>query len=83
MQKRRKSCAHEWLAALTRRLGDQLGYALLGTERHGLNAFFLRRDLLLESGFVETSAEEAYHPPRYGLLGIRWPYRPGPSVTDD
>jgi hypothetical protein len=40
-------------------------------------------DLLSDSGFIEASDEEAYHPPRYGLLGIRWPYRPGPFVSDD
>lgn len=65
------------------RLGEKLGYALLGTERHGLNAFFLRRDLLSSSGFLEASPEHAYHPPRYGLLGIRWPFRPGPFTEDD
>ncbi len=64
-------------------LGSRLGYALLGTDRHGLNAFFLRRDLLPGSGFREVSAEEGYHPPRYGILGLRFPYRAGPYVSHD
>lgn len=61
-------------------LGNQRGYALLGTDSHGLNAFFLRRDLLAASGFLEATDAEAYNPPGYGLLRIRWPYRDGPSV---
>jgi len=82
--------AHRWdrtsyfgasLSALTD-LGAQLGYALIGTENHGLNAFFLRRDILPESGFAELSPEEAYHPPRYGLLGLPFPLGRGPSAGD-
>ncbi|MGB8965406.1 MAG: hypothetical protein WCB99_07180 [Candidatus Cybelea sp.] len=64
-------------------LGSRLGYALLGTDRHGLNAFFLRRDLLPGSGLREVSAEEGYHPPHYGILGLRFPYRPGAHVSQD
>lgn len=64
-------------------LGSRLGYALLGTDSHGVNAFFLRRDLIAGSGLREASAEEAYHPPRYGLLGLRFPFRDGPSVSQD
>jgi hypothetical protein len=70
------------LSAL-RNLGSRFGYALLGTESHGLNAFFLRRYLLPDSGFLEASAEEAYHPPRYGLLGTRFPFRYGPFVAGE
>ena len=68
------------LSALTD-LGNSLGYALLGTDRQGVNAFFLRRDLLPGTGFREVTAEEAYHPPRYGILRTPWPYRDGPFVT--
>lgn len=63
-------------------LGLRLGYALLGTESRGLNAFFLRRDLLRASGLQEATAIEAYHPPRYGVLRLRFPYRQGPFVTE-
>jgi hypothetical protein len=49
------------LAALEK-LGGRLGYALLGTERRGVNAFFVRRDLLRASGFPEKSAHEAWRP---------------------
>jgi hypothetical protein len=62
-------------------LGSRLGYALLGTDSRGVNAFFLRRDLVSQSGLSEISAEEAYHPPRYGLLALRHPFRSGPFVT--
>jgi hypothetical protein len=62
-------------------LGLRMGYALLGTESHGLNAFFLRRDLLPESGLRELSASEAYHPPRGGILGLPFPFRAGPSCS--
>jgi hypothetical protein len=47
-------------------LGKELGYSLIGTESRGVNAFFLRSDLLRISGFKELSPKIAYHPPRYG-----------------
>jgi hypothetical protein len=49
------------LAALAK-LGTKLGYALLGTDRRGINAFFVRRDLLGTSGFPEKSPREAWRP---------------------
>ena len=52
-------------------LGNQMGYALLGTDSRGVNAFFVRRDLLEQSGFPELTPEAAYHPPGYP------PHRPG------
>jgi hypothetical protein len=61
-------------------LGSRLGYALLGTDTQGLNAFFLRRDLLAESGFAEATPQQAYHPPRYGILRLPYPLATGPSV---
>jgi hypothetical protein len=57
-------------------LGRRLGYALLATDRNGVNAFFVRRDLLASSGFPERSAAEAYHP-----LFVRHPPGDGPFVT--
>lgn len=47
-------------------LGKKLGYALIGTESRGVNAFFVRRDLLSEKGIRELIPEEAYHYPAYG-----------------
>ncbi|HEY1746922.1 MAG TPA: hypothetical protein VGG11_09200 [Xanthobacteraceae bacterium] len=48
------------LAALNK-LGKRLGYALLGTNKRGLNAFFIRRDLLERSGFPEKTPQQAFH----------------------
>jgi hypothetical protein len=54
-------------------LGRSKGYALLATDAHGVNAFFLRRDLLELCPYPERTPEEAYHPPGYynisGTLG--------------
>lgn len=54
-------------------LGRSRGYALLATDTNGVNAFFLRRDLLDRCPYPERTAEEAYHPPGYhnasGALG--------------
>ncbi|HZY96886.1 MAG TPA: hypothetical protein VFE35_07275 [Candidatus Cybelea sp.] len=70
------------LSAMTD-LGSRLGYALVGTDTHGVNAFFIRRDLLAESGLREVTPEESYHPPRYGILRSPWPYRAGDFVSRD
>lgn len=51
-----------------RRLGERKGYGLVGCEAHGVNAFFVRKDLLrppLES----LPTEEAYRD-----HGGRWPW---------
>ena len=49
------------LAAL-KKLGNRLGYALLGKDRRGINSFFVRRDLLEKCGFPEKTATEAWRP---------------------
>lgn len=46
-------------------LGKDLGYCLLGTDVTGVNAFFVRRDLLRASGFRALDAAAAYHAPAY------------------
>lgn len=56
-------------------LGGSLGYAFLGMDCNGVNAFFLRRDLLPGSGLVEPTPEEVYH---YPPSVPRHPYRAGP-----
>ncbi|MFN2460685.1 MAG: hypothetical protein ABR591_08365 [Candidatus Velthaea sp.] len=49
-------------------LGARLGYALLGTDENGVNAFFVREDFLAGSRFPRRSAAEAYHSTTYGFL---------------
>jgi hypothetical protein len=56
-------------------LGMQLGYALLGTDLNGVNAFFIRRDLLALSGFPERDAERAWH-----RLYVDHPFGSGPAL---
>lgn len=48
------------LAALTH-LASTKGYALVGTNSNGVNAFFIRRDLI-RTPFREISPQEAYTP---------------------
>ena len=45
-----------------RRLGLQKGYGFVGVDSNGVNAFFMRQDLLRASGLQEVSSEEAYYP---------------------
>ena len=49
-------------------LGESIGYTLVGTEKTGVNAFFLRKDLVPASGFPALTATKAYHP--VGYYGI-------------
>lgn len=66
------------LASLTK-LADSMGYALIGTERHGINAFYLRRELLTAARLPELTPEEAYHPPRFSFLHPTHPWGYGPA----
>ncbi len=50
------------------KLGAALGYALVGCELRGINAFFVRRDLCGEKFAHPFTAENHYEPPRYYLL---------------
>ena len=79
--------AHRWdgttyqgasLTALTR-LAGRRGYALLGTDRHGVHAFFLRDDLVAASGFRVKPPEEAYH---FQRVFPKTPFGYGPSVEN-
>lgn len=67
------------LSSLTH-LGTRLGYSLVGTDSKGVNAFFVRHDLLRQSGFPELTPEQAYHPPRYGKVNGGHPYQSGPYL---
>ncbi|KON86177.1 hypothetical protein AF332_04620 [Sporosarcina globispora] len=62
-------------------LAKKLGYALLGTDLRGVNAFFIRKDLVALSGFQELTPEQGYHLPSYnnGPLGGH-PWRDGPIL---
>jgi hypothetical protein len=42
------------------------GYSLVYCESVGVNAFFVRSDLLASGGLVEVGVTEAYRPPRCG-----------------
>ncbi len=50
------------------RLGAELGYALVGCELSGINAFFVRRDLCGELFAEPYTAENHFEPARYFLL---------------
>lgn len=54
------------LAALTA-LGKAKGYALVGCDSSGSNAFFVRADLLPSTDLVERSADAAFMPSRTRL----------------
>ncbi len=50
------------------RLGAELGYALVGCDLGGINAYFVRRDLCGDKFAAPFTAENHYEPPRYFLL---------------
>jgi len=67
--------SHQWkynshvgssLKALEK-LGHQKGYKLVGCSFSGVNAFFVREDLLADHFFSPFSAENHYEPARYFL----------------
>ena len=55
-------------------LGARLGYALVGTDQRGINAFFVRDDLLAAAGFPRRTAAEAYHPNAVGHRAGEGPF---------
>ncbi|MED0678622.1 hypothetical protein ACKE5C_18645 [Aneurinibacillus thermoaerophilus] len=61
-------------------LGKELGYSLIGTDSRGVNAFFIRNDLVNASRFKELTPEQAYHPPAYGPYNGGHPWRDGPYL---
>jgi hypothetical protein len=52
-------------------LGASLGYALVGCDLSGSNAFFVRRELADDQFVGPFTAATFYEPPRYYLLGAR------------
>lgn len=51
------------------KLGHKKGYALVGCSVTGVNAFFVRHDLVGDHFCAPFTAENHYEPPRYGLIG--------------
>ena len=49
-------------------LAESKGYSLVGTEKTGVNAFFVRDDCLRASGFRALTAAQGFHP--VGYYGI-------------
>ena len=49
-------------------LGTRLGYSLVGCDVCGVNAFFVRNDLLGSHFAAPYSAENHYEPARYWLI---------------
>jgi hypothetical protein len=47
------------------KLGIQLGYSLVGCDFNGVNAFFIRNDLVANKFADPFTAENHYEPPRY------------------
>ena len=53
-------------------IGRNLGYALVGCDLLGVNAFFVRADLAKPEEFLEPfTAENHYQPPRFSLVHHR------------
>jgi len=56
-------------------LGREKGYALVGCDAVGVNAFFVREELLGERFLPPYTAAHHYQPPRYGPTGAGHPPR--------
>ncbi len=50
------------------KLGNQLGYCLVGTNITGTNAFFVREDLIGQKFIHSASAEMVYNPTRFSYI---------------
>jgi hypothetical protein len=48
-------------------LASQKGYALVGCSLSGINAFFVRRDLVMDKFCAPFTAENHFEPPRFGF----------------
>src|SRR5205823_13895889 len=56
------------------RLSRTKGYTLIGCDRNGVNAFFVRNDCLKDN-FIVQDISDLYRPPRFGKAedGGGWP----------
>jgi hypothetical protein len=57
-------------------LGRRLGYALVGCDLSGTNAFFVREDLCSEAFHSPFTSEQHHEPPRYWLVRLAGHRRP-------
>jgi hypothetical protein len=57
-------------------LGRERGYSLVGCEICGVNAFFVRNDLVGEKFEAPFTAENHYEPPRFALSQLRRAHLP-------
>jgi hypothetical protein len=62
-------------------LGREKGYDLVGTDSNGVNAFFVRRDLIEPGPFLDAMTFYHYSPPRYGPCNGSHPPRSGPHLV--
>lgn len=60
-------------------LSDRKGYSLVGCGVAGVNAYFVRKDLLGGHFFKPGDVMEHYEPPRYHLGSLKWGHRPRPG----
>jgi hypothetical protein len=67
------------LASLAR-LGRKKGYSLVATDSRGVNAFFVKADLMIEGRFLDPAVHFHYSPPGYGVRGCGHPKGDGPFV---
>ena len=65
--------SHNFGASLTafELFGRQLGYCLVGCDIIGVNAFFVRADLVADKFAPPFTAENHYEPPRYAFVHRR------------
>jgi hypothetical protein len=61
-------CFGASLSAMDRMLTEK-GYRLVGTDICGVNAFFVRQDLVADRFAQAGDVAVLYNPPRYGLGG--------------
>lgn len=49
------------------KLADKKGYTLVGCDNNGVNAFFVKKEVVKDN-FILKSVEELYRPPQYGIM---------------
>jgi hypothetical protein len=59
-------CFGASLASMVRMFSEK-GYELVGTDICGVNAFFVRKDLVADRFAQVSDVSALYNPPRYGL----------------
>ena len=51
-------------------LGSRKGYALVGCSLSGINAFFVKHDLVQDKFCTPFTAENHFEPPRFGFYKV-------------